>query len=564
MDIDDEAAGLHQPDDGDRACPPGGGIPFAWDAEDRPIHVSQVKKGQTYRCPACKCPLTAVLKTKVRRQHFRHRRGADCSNAYETSLHTAAEQVIKDNEEILVPAVVAQHGRQFRSITDEPKRFRYSDACLEVQMDGIRPDVVLHEARESGRQLLVEIFVTHRTEQRKIDLIRDRRLPTFEINLSKTPRDVGVENFKESVLYGAKRKWLFNKAIFEAEEELRGEAETRFRGIGASLAAAYEAEFTPMHNRWQQDIEDARIEDLIGAEIPGHRCFAVAPEIWQCAILSRFLRSPDHSRFSADDMLHWLNSEGLLKPAFRKLLGTPDRDLLAHVRAMVKGFRNPLKVVEDYAGQMVLRGLFPTSKSAGASSAEQTEFAEECARRIQNTYYWRLRMAEVEKIFKAIQAEAENGARMDWNAWLGSWQPALNGTPAEMIAGTGLQFKGLVEHLTSLERMLEPGSPIPSAGMLGLPLEPERDARDSERLKQEAAERARVAAEIERKRQEDLGEQERRVERERASEERRRLTALQAAADVRKSPTRAARPRNFRSRIMSGFTTLVQLFTRWG
>ena len=437
-------------------------------------------------------------------------------------------------------------------------------------MDGIRPDVVLHEARESGRQLLVEIFVTHRTEQRKIDLIRDRRLPTFEINLSKTPRDVGVEDFKESVLYGAKRKWLFNKAIFEAEEQLRNEAEAQFGGVGASLAAAYEAAFTPTHNRWQQDIQDARIEDLIGAEIPGHRCFAVAPEVWQCAILSRFLRSADRSRFSADDTLHWLDSEGLLKPAFRKLLGVPDRDLLAHVRAMVKGFRHPLKVVEDYAGQMVLRGLFPTSKSAGASSAGPTEFAEESARRIQETYYWRLRVAEVEKIFKAIRFRAANGDRMDWNAWLGSRQPALNGSPAEMIAGTELQFKGLLEHLTALERMLEPGAAVPSAGMLGLPLEPERDARDSERLEQ-AAERARIALEIERRRQEHAAEQERQAEKMRADEEMSRSRGngsvsaeARAAPDVRTPSGRAARPRNFRSRILSGFTNLVHLFSRWG
>ena len=36
--------------------------------------------------------------------------------------------------------------------------------------------VVLHEAHEPGSQLLVEVLVTHRTEQRQINIIRDRRL----------------------------------------------------------------------------------------------------------------------------------------------------------------------------------------------------------------------------------------------------------------------------------------------------------------------------------------------------------------------------------------------------
>ena len=81
-----------------------------------------------------------------RRQHFRHRRGAECSDAYETSLHNAAEQVIKENSEILLPAVVARHGLESRNITERPGKFPYDDARLRVQMDGINPDVVLREA----------------------------------------------------------------------------------------------------------------------------------------------------------------------------------------------------------------------------------------------------------------------------------------------------------------------------------------------------------------------------------------------------------------------------------
>ncbi len=167
----------------DRLCPRGRGIPVGLDSKDKWTHVTQVKPWHTYRCPSCKRPLSAVLNTTRRRQHFRHRKGAECSDAYEISLHKAAEQVIKESREILLPAVVARHGRQSRNITDKPRIFQYDDARLEVQMDGIRPDVVLHESpvakrsASAARELLVEIFVHHRTEQRKIDLIRERSLP---------------------------------------------------------------------------------------------------------------------------------------------------------------------------------------------------------------------------------------------------------------------------------------------------------------------------------------------------------------------------------------------------
>jgi hypothetical protein len=491
----------------DRLCPPGRGIPFGLDSKDKPTHVTQVKPGHTYRCPSCKWPLSAVLNTTGRRQHFRHRKGAECSDAYETSLHKAAEQVIKESSEMLLPAVVARHGRQSRNITDKAGKFQYDDARLEVQMDGIKPDVVLREApvakrsASATRELLVEIFVTHRTEQRKIDLIRERRLPTIEINLSKTPRFVTPDEFKRSVLYEAKRKWLFNNAIHDAEAALREKAEELFGNIGASLNAAYEVEFVPIHNRWRQDIEDARVEDLVGTHVPGDRCFTVAPEIWQSAILSRFLRSPDRSRFDAEATLDWLDRERLLKPAFRRLLGETDRDLLAHVRAVVPEFRPPLRVVEDYAGQMVLYGLFPRSHSNGGSSdSEPTEFAEECARRIQ-MYYWRLRVAEVEEVFKAIQAEAKNGPLMEWEPWLDTFQVALSGTPRARITGREVGFRELMDHLKALRQMLEPNAEIPAAGLLGLPLEPERDAREAERRWREGVESARMAAEIEWRRQ---------------------------------------------------------------
>ena len=81
----------------------------------------------------------------------------------------------------------------------------------------------------AARELLVEIFVTHRTEQRKIDLISERKLPTIEIDLSKTPRSVTADDFKQSVLYEAKRKWLFNNAVHDAEVALREEAEAIWR-----------------------------------------------------------------------------------------------------------------------------------------------------------------------------------------------------------------------------------------------------------------------------------------------------------------------------------------------
>ena len=96
-------------------------------------------------------------------------------------------------------------------------------------------------------------------------------------------------------------------------------------------------------------------------------------------------------------------------------------------------------------------------------------------------YYWRLRVAEVEKVFKAIKAEAENGALMDWEAWLDTFQVALSSTPRARITGREVGFREFMDYLEALRQMLKPNAEMPTAGLLRLPLEPERDARKAER-----------------------------------------------------------------------------------
>jgi hypothetical protein len=244
--------------------------------------------------------------------------------------------------------------------------------------------------------------------------------------------------------------------------------------------------------------------------------------------------------------------------------------LLAHVRAVVSGFRHPLKVVEDYAGQMVLSGLLPRPRSTGGSSyPEPSEFAEERARRIQEMYYWRLRVAEVEEVFKAIQADAKNGPLMDWESWLDTFQVTLSGTPRARITGREVGFRELIDHLEALRQMLEPNAEVPTAGLLGLPLEPERDAREAERRGREAAERARVAAEIERRRQ---AAEQARLDREAKQRARDQADRLRAAAEreasaVPKPRHQVGRKRTLRQRVSQmrdRLSKIIRSINPWG
>lgn len=83
------------------------------------------------------------------------------------------------------------------------------DVLVEESLQGIRPDIILER---EGRQLLVEIRVSHETDVEKRKEIRRRKHSCIEIDLSKTPRDISLPEL-EGLVVGdgpepAPRRWL--------------------------------------------------------------------------------------------------------------------------------------------------------------------------------------------------------------------------------------------------------------------------------------------------------------------------------------------------------------------
>lgn len=135
--------------------------------------------------------------------------------------------------------------------------------------------------------------------------------------------------------------------------------------------------------------------------------------------------------------------------------------------------------------------------------------------------------------FEAIKQWALQGGRMDWEAWRRAPLSSHGGESPEGLVKTAEdRFQALVAHLRGLRAMLEPGGVIPSAGLLGLPLEPERDAREAELLAAAAAREAEAAQLREETRREEaeLREAAREAEAARLREEARRREAAERAA----------------------------------
>lgn len=199
------------------------------------VGINEVERGRKCGCvcAACGHPLVA-RQGEIRVWHFAHDVQSDCNNMGETHIHLAAKQILRDRKKIVLPAF---HGREYGQEGEPDKEYltssilyspMHTDLCneasealfeaieisaddilVEESLQGIRPDIILER---EGRQLLVEIRVSHETDVEKRKEIRRRKQPCIEIDLSKTPRDISLPEL-EGLVVGdgpkpAPRRWL--------------------------------------------------------------------------------------------------------------------------------------------------------------------------------------------------------------------------------------------------------------------------------------------------------------------------------------------------------------------
>ena len=183
------------------------------------LHISAVPSGLACGCvcPACERRLVARKGPRTA-HHFAHYGvGAGCGRAVETNAHIWAKQVLERTRQILLPAIEAEEAGR-REVARPASMFRFDEVRLEKRFGDIVPDVVV---RAGSRELLVEVYVTHRCDAAKVAKIRTGSVSAMEVDLSglrtsQDPKQVGA-----ALLRGAPRAWLYNPFVEEAARKLK-------------------------------------------------------------------------------------------------------------------------------------------------------------------------------------------------------------------------------------------------------------------------------------------------------------------------------------------------------
>lgn len=216
------------------------------------IHISTATNGLACDCycPGCGAPLVAKNgEANQKAAHFAHHKSAECSTGLQTALHLAAKDIIARHGHLCLPGATGDFSftPAFWASFDfeaEPYQYElgYTDGyngstyeynetelgllsryhfasqvadveavVLEKKTGDIIPDLLV---TIGGRQVLVEVAVTHFVDAAKLEKIRNLGLPALEIDLSKVKRELTLPELEDLVVQQAThKKWLFNPAL---------------------------------------------------------------------------------------------------------------------------------------------------------------------------------------------------------------------------------------------------------------------------------------------------------------------------------------------------------------
>lgn len=168
-------------------------------------------------CPSCGEQLVAK-KGKKMMHHFAHYSGHSCEYGYESSLHLAAKDILSSAKKITIPPVFIKFDNSYKKdeLICEAKEIIIDRVELEKRYDDIIPDIVVYSG---GKQLFIEIFVTHSIDDVKLEKLRKAKISTIEVDLSKKEKTISKSELAELLLNDSEEKqWKYNAV---AERQLQ-------------------------------------------------------------------------------------------------------------------------------------------------------------------------------------------------------------------------------------------------------------------------------------------------------------------------------------------------------
>jgi hypothetical protein len=172
------------------------------------VFIDDVLNGQKCGCICSKCrePLIAKNGGEIMAHHFAHRTDSNCRG--ESLAHMEAKEIIKNHKYLFVPDPKERYGG-------------YGLPLVKVNFETVKLEQLIGDSNYradligiiKGKQVIIEIEATHELGWEKERFIRDNKLTTLCIDLSKEIEDFNSlpDNFNKVVMEKSPRNWVYNE-----------------------------------------------------------------------------------------------------------------------------------------------------------------------------------------------------------------------------------------------------------------------------------------------------------------------------------------------------------------
>ena len=194
------------------------------------VHIKDVRSGLKCNCycanPDCGSKMIA-RKGNIRAHHFAHYEKGDCGISYESALHKLAKEIIQEKKQIRLKPFTCKVDKYGIQELIPENDFIAQEVMVENSCGKYKVDLLL---KSCTQELIVEIFVSHKTEDDKINYFKKNNLSAIEIDLSGLiEKQYEREKIKDIVLNDiSKQTWLSIKdygSLIEAKLEELNEKE---------------------------------------------------------------------------------------------------------------------------------------------------------------------------------------------------------------------------------------------------------------------------------------------------------------------------------------------------
>lgn len=176
------------------------------------VFIDTVANGLNCNCFCAGCGKPLIARQGDRNQHHFAHDGGNIRECYDKTLHSLAEQIIKDNKQVYSPkykSFYVYHNSELLS-------FVYVEVEQRNDYHDLQPDLV--GVTEDGKRIHIEIRNTHKVDANKEKKLRDREQICMEIDVSKQTLD-GLKDFL--LTKDDERKWINHPEYDEEERKAR-------------------------------------------------------------------------------------------------------------------------------------------------------------------------------------------------------------------------------------------------------------------------------------------------------------------------------------------------------